>query len=174
MVHTVRDFLVFVRQGMPKTEPLRLLSLDEGEVEVELYTPTDAALARLAIDHADAVPDDALVVAVMEDDDHPLRAAYAPALEFDQPTREPDGWRVLLRHPPAETLTELMVRDLRGRDIRYAASLGLEHPEEHSVASLAARAGLDYASYQRIAFCDHLAISRAARFLMSATPTGYS
>ena len=30
MVHTVHNFLVFVRQGMPKVEPLRLLNLGRG------------------------------------------------------------------------------------------------------------------------------------------------
>lgn len=172
MVHTVRDFLVFVRQGTPNIEPLRLHNIDEGEVTVDLYTPTDAAMARLAIDHAGEVPEDALVVQIIEDDYHPMKVAYAPMMEFPAPERTPDGWKVHLLHPPTETLTELTVRDLRGRDIRYAATLGLEHPEEVAIAALAARTGLDYPSYQRIAFVDHLALSRGSRFLLSTMPTG--
>ena len=165
MTHTVRQYLVFVRQGMPKHEPLRLLNLDEGEIDVELYSLGDAALARMALDHIDEVPEDAAVVAVMEDEDHPAREAYAPDLQFDPPERVEDGWRVALRHPPVESLTEVIVRDLRGRDIRYAASLGLEHEEEYAVAMVGARAGLDYASVQKLAFCDYLACARAGRFL---------
>ena len=164
-MHTVRQYLVFVRQGMPKHQPLRLLNLDQGEVDVELYSLTDAAMARMALDHIDEVPEDADVVAVMEDDDHPARDAYAPELQFEPPERVDDGWKVQLRHPPVDSLTELIVRDLRGRDIRYAASLGLEYEEEHAVAVVGARAGLDYASVQRLAFCDYLACSQAARFL---------
>ena len=57
-MHTVRQYLVFVRQGMPKHQPLRLLNLDEGEVDVELYSLTDAAMARMALDHIDEVPED--------------------------------------------------------------------------------------------------------------------
>ena len=79
MVHTVHDYLVFVRQGMPKVEPLRLLNLAEGEVEVQLYSLTDAALARMALDNLDEVPEDANTIAVMEDAGAPgpggLRAA---------------------------------------------------------------------------------------------------
>lgn len=172
MVHSVREYLTFVRQGIPALEPFRLLNLDEGMVDVPLHSPTDAALARMAIDHAGEYPEDALVVEVMEDDEHPHKVAYAERLDHHQPVRVPDGWRVELRHPPTEELTEVTVRDVRGRDTRYAASLGLEHPEEQMVATLAARVGLDYPSYQRLAFCDHLAISQSARFLVSATPTG--
>lgn len=164
-MHTVREYLVFVRQGMPKHEPLRLLNLDQGEVDVELYSLTDAALARMALDHLDEAPEDAAVVAVMEDENHPARDAYAPELEFEPPERVEDGWRVKLRHPPTDGLTELVVRDLRGRDVRYAASLGLEYEEEYTVAVVGARAGLDYPSVQRLAFCDYLACSRAGRFL---------
>ena len=164
-MHTVRDYLVFVRQGMPPHEPLRLRNFDQGEVDVEIYSLTDAALARMALDHIDEVPEDAAVVAVMEDDKHPARSAYAPELAFKPPERVNDGWRVQLRHPPVASLTELIVRDLRGRDIRYAESLRLEYEEENTVAMVGARAGLDYASVQRLAFCDYQACSRAARFL---------
>ena len=124
MLHTVHNYLVFVRQGMPKVEPLRLLNLAEGEVEVQLYSLTDAALARMALDNVDEVPEEANTVAVMEDQDHPAREAYAPHLAFDPPERVEGGWQVTLRHPPVDSLPEVVVRDLRGRDIRYAASLG--------------------------------------------------
>ena len=164
-MHTVRQYLVFVRQGMPPHEPLRLRNLDRGDVDVELYSLADAALARMALDHIDEVPEEAAVVAVMEDENHPAREAYAPELSFDPPERVADGWRVQLRHPPVETLTELTVKDLRGRDIRYADSLGLEYEEEVRVAMVGARAGLDYASVQRLAFCDYLACARAGSFL---------
>ena len=164
-MHTVRQYLTFVRQGMPKHEPLRLLNLEQGEVDVELYSLNDAALARLALDHLDEVPEDAAVVAIMEDEEHPARAAYAPELAFEPPERVDDSWRVQLRHPPVDSLTTLVVRDLRGRDIRYAASLGLEYEEEYRVAMVGARAGLDYASVQRLAFCDYLACGWAGRFL---------
>ena len=172
MAHTVRDYLVFVRQGMPKVEPLRLLSLAEGEVEVQLYSLTDAALARMALDNLDEVPEDASTVAVMEDQDHPAREAYAPHLAFDPPERVEGGWQVQLRHPPVASLTEVVVRDLRGRDIRYAASLGLDYDEEFRVASVGARAGLDYESVQKLAFVDYLACSNAGGFLGSDTPNG--
>lgn len=164
-MHTVREYLVFVRQGMPKHEPLRLLNLEQGEVDIELYSLSDAALARMAVDHLGEVPEDVAVVAVMEDENHPARDSYAPELAFEPPERVDDGWRVTLRHPPVDSLTELIVRDLRGRDIRYAASLALEYEEEYTVAAVAARAGLDYASVQRLAFCDYLACKWAARFL---------
>ena len=166
-MHTVRQYLVFVRQGMPPHEPLRLRNLDTGDVDVELYSLADAALARMALDHIDEVPEDAAVVAVMEDDNHPAREAYAPELSFEPPERVADGWRVRLRYPVGvETpLAELTVKDLRGRDIRYADSLGLEYEEEVRVAIVGARAGLDYASVQRLAFCDYLACARAGSFL---------
>ena len=135
------------------------------EVDVELYSLTDAAMGRMALDHIDEVPEDAAVVAVMEDEDHPAREAYAPELAFEPPEHVDDGWRVTLRHPPVASLTTLIVRDLRGRDIRYAASLALEYEEEYTVATVGARAGLDYDSVQRLAFCDYLACGWAGRFL---------
>ena len=164
-MHTVREYLTFVRQGMPQHKPLRLFNLEQGEVDVEIYSLTDAAMSRMALDHIDEVPEDAAVVAVMEDEDHPAREAYAPELAFEPPERVEDGWRVKLRRPPVDSLTNLIVRDLRGRDIRYAETLGLEYEEEYMVAMVGARAGLDYASVQRLAFCDYLACSKAYRFL---------
>ena len=172
MAHSIREFLVFTRQGMPKHEPLRLLNLDDGWVDVELYSLTDAALARMALDYIDEVPEDAAVVAVMEDEDHPARAAYEPELAFEPPERVEDGWRVQLRHPPTDSLTELIVRDLRGQDILYAQSLRLEYAEEQAVASVGARSGLDYASVQKLAFVDYLACSQAVDFLDMHTTNG--
>ena len=164
-MHSVREFLVFARMGVPKHEPLRLLNLAEGEIEVELYSATDAALARMALDNLDEVPEDANTVAVMEDQDHPAREAYAPHLAFDPPERVEGGWQVTLRHPPVDSLTELTVKDLRGKDILYAQSLGLKYFEGLRVAQVAAQAGLDYESMQKLAFVDYLACSQATGFL---------